>query len=212
MTARLKYSYLNRSSDFLLGNAGVDANDPAYLQRFVRAFDLANLTQNRVKLTADWSPADSLGLAAEYLYKDNNYKDTPLGRTGDTRNEVFLNVTYGLPSSWRMSLFGDYEHIKYDSDHRNVGVGSCDATTGPNCFDPSSPPSSSSYNWTANVKNTNWLIGLRRRLAGDREVHADRLGHVRESRRLVRHDVAAATSAIRCRCRTIRTSSSYRST
>jgi len=160
VTARLKYSYLNRSSDFLLGNDGANANDPAYLQRFVRAFDLANLTQNRVKFTADWSPADNWGLAAEYLYKDNNYKDTPLGRTGDTRNEVFLNVTYGMPTSWRMSLFADYEHIKYDSDHRNVGVGSCDATTGPNCFDPSSPPSSSSYNWTANVKNTNWLVGL----------------------------------------------------
>ena len=113
-----------------------------------------------MKVTADWSPADSLGVAAEYLYKDNNYKDTPLGRTGDTRNEVFVNVTYGLPTSWRVSLFADYEHIKYDSDHRNVGVGSCDATTGPNCFDPSAPPSSSSYNWTATVKNTNWLIGL----------------------------------------------------
>ena len=85
-----KYSYLDRRSNFLLYNAGVDANDPLYLQRFVRAFDLANLTQNRVKATLDWSPADNLGVAAEYLYKDNNYKDTPLGRTGDVRNEVFV--------------------------------------------------------------------------------------------------------------------------
>jgi len=57
-------------------------------------------------------------------------------------------------------LFGDYEYIKYDSDHRNVGVGSCDASTGPNCFDPNAPPSSKSYNWSASVKSENWLIGL----------------------------------------------------
>jgi outer membrane protein OmpA-like peptidoglycan-associated protein len=31
---------------------------------------------------------------------------------------------------------------------------------GPNCFDPSSPPSSKSYNWTNNLKNDNWMIGV----------------------------------------------------
>jgi len=160
LTARIKYSYLDRRSTFLLGDAGANANDPLYLQRFVRAFDLANLTQNRLKLTLDWSPADSLGVSAEYLYKDNNYKDTPLGRTGDTRNELFVNLTYGLPTSWRVSLFADYEHIKYESDHRNVGTSPCNDTTGPNCYDPSAPPTSSSYNWSATVKSENWLIGL----------------------------------------------------
>ena len=167
LTAKVRYSYLDRRSNFLLGNAGVDANDPAYLQRFVRAFDLAPLTQNRVKVDLDWAAADSLGVGFEYLYKDNNYNTTTLGRTGDTRNEVFLNVTYGLPSSWRVTLFGDYEMIKYDSFHRNVGVGACNATTGPNCFDPSAPPSSSSYNWNANVKNNNWMVGIGRRPAGE---------------------------------------------
>ncbi len=67
----------------------MDANDPAYLQRFVRTFDLAPLTQNRVKVDLDWAAADSLGVGFEYLYKDNNYHTTMLGRTGDTRNEVY---------------------------------------------------------------------------------------------------------------------------
>ncbi len=163
LTAKLRYSYLDRRSNFVNGDAGVDANDPAYLQRFVYAFDLAPLTQNRVKLSFDWAPADAVGIAVEYLYKDNNYKSTVLGRTGDTRNEVFVNATYGAPTSWRVSLFADYEYVKYDSFHRNVGASPCNSTTGPDCYDPSAPPTSSSYNWSASVKNENWLLGF----AGD---------------------------------------------
>ena len=160
LTAKVRYAYLDRRSNFLLGNVGVDANDPLYLQRFVRAFDLAPLTQNRVKVDLDWAAADSLGVGFEYLYKDNSYHTTTLGRTGDTRNEAYVNVSYGLPSSWRVTVFGDYEAVKYDSFHRNVGVGSCNDTTGPNCFDPAAPASSSSYNWDSTVKDNNWMIGL----------------------------------------------------
>lgn len=160
LTARLKYSYLTRRSTFLLGNAGVDANDPAYLERFVRAFDLANLTQNRVKATLDWAPMDNVGVAVEFIWKDNDYGDTTLGRTKDNRTEVFANLTYGAPSSWRINLFADYETIKYDSFHRNVGASPCNAASGPNCFDPSSPPNATAYNWSANVDNVNWLVGL----------------------------------------------------
>ena len=160
VTARIKYSYIHRHSDFLLGDAGANANDPAYLQRFVRAFDLANVNQNRVKATLDWSPSDMWGVALEYIYKHNDYNDTPLGRVNDRRNEIFGNVSYGAPTTWRINVFADYEQIKYDSDHRNVSVGACDATTGPNCFDPSSPPSSKSYNWTNNLKNANWMVGV----------------------------------------------------
>ena len=160
LSARVKYSYIHRTSDFLLGDDGADANDPAYLQRFVKAFDLANVNQNRVKATLDWSPMDMMGVALEYIYKKNDYDETVLGRNKDTRNEIFANVTYGAPNTWRVSVFGDYEKIKYDSNHRYIGAGSCNATTGPNCFDPSSPPSSASYNWTNDIKNKNWLIGL----------------------------------------------------
>jgi hypothetical protein len=159
LTARLKYSYLTRRSNFLLSDAGVDANDPAYLERYVRAFDLANADQNRVKLTLDWSPVDNLGVAFELIWKDNDYSEATLGRAKDNRTEIFANVTYGAPSSWRLSLFADYETVKYDSFHRNVNAGSCNASTGPNCFDPNSAPTANSYNWSANVDNNNWLIG-----------------------------------------------------
>src|SRR5215471_1864307 len=95
---RLKYSYLHRDANFLLGNAGANANDPAYLERFVGRFDLADLTQNRVKFTTDWAPADNWGVAGEFIYKKNQYKDYTIGRLEDRRWEIYGNVTYGTPS------------------------------------------------------------------------------------------------------------------
>ncbi|MBL0290981.1 MAG: MtrB/PioB family outer membrane beta-barrel protein [Betaproteobacteria bacterium] len=161
LSARVKYSYLDRSSNFLLGNAGPTANDVAYLFRYVKAFDLADLKQNRVKLTLDWAPSDALGVTAEYIYKDNDYSDTQIGRTSDTRNEIFANLTYGSASSWRVSLFGDYENVKYESFHRYVGASPvCTTATGPNCYSIDAAPTSSSYNWNANVKNDNWILGV----------------------------------------------------
>jgi hypothetical protein len=164
VTARLKYSYIDRDSDFLLGNAGTGPNDPNYLLRYVKAFDLANSNQNRLKAWIDWAPADNVGVALEGIYKINDYDETRLGRTKDRRWEIFGNVTYGTPSSWRLTLFGDYESVKYDSDHRNISAGSCPTTSGgvtaTNCFDPSTPPNSIAYNWDSVVKNANWMIGL----------------------------------------------------
>ncbi len=83
LTARIKYSYLDRSSTFLLSNAGANANDVLYMQRFVRRYDLADLTQNRVKATLDWAPTDNTGVAVEFIWKDNDYGGTTLGRTSD---------------------------------------------------------------------------------------------------------------------------------
>ncbi|NDP42622.1 MAG: MtrB/PioB family outer membrane beta-barrel protein [Aromatoleum sp.] len=168
LAARIKYTYLQRRSTFLRSDIGVDANDPEFLARFVRAFDLADINEQKIKLVADWSPMDSVGVAVEYNYKKNDYKDTPLGRKKDTRNEIFANLTYAAPSSWRLSLFGDYEEVKYDSDHRYVGAGTCPAVsatpappvTANNCFDPSTAPNRLAYNWSASVKNNNWLLGL----------------------------------------------------
>jgi MtrB/PioB family decaheme-associated outer membrane protein len=165
LVARLKYSYMQRRSNFLLGNAGVDANDPAYLSRFVGRFDLANVNQNRIKFTLDWSPAPLLDFSLEALWKDNDYKDFTIGRTKDKRDEVYASVSYGDPSKMRFTLFGDVENIKYDSFHRNVGAGSCFATppnpeAGPNCFDPNNPPNSIAYNWSATNKDQNWTVGI----------------------------------------------------
>jgi MtrB/PioB family decaheme-associated outer membrane protein len=166
LSARLKYTYLQRRSNFLRSNEGVDGNDPLFIERFVGRFDLANVNQNKIKLMVDWSPMPLLDFSLEAIWKDNDFRDVTLGRTKDRRDEIYASVSYGDPAKLRFTLFGDVENIKYDSFHRNVGAGSCFATppapsAGPNCFDPntSTPPNAIAYNWSAVNKDKNWTIG-----------------------------------------------------
>jgi MtrB/PioB family decaheme-associated outer membrane protein len=164
LSARLKYIYLQRRSDFLQGDVGVDANDPEFLVRFTSRFDSSDLDRNEIKFNADWSPLPLLDFSLEADWKDNRYKDITLGRSSDKRNEIYLSGGWGDPSKLRITGFGDVEYIWYDSSHRNVGAGSCPTTsngvTAVNCFDPSTPPNSIAYNWSSKNKDRNWVIGL----------------------------------------------------
>jgi hypothetical protein len=159
---RLKYQYIQRRSNFLLGNAGVDANDPQYLNRFVARFDNSDANQNYVKVVVNWSPTPMLDTSFEGIFKNTDYTGTVLGRTKDQRQEVFGTVSYGDPQKMRVTLLGDYEWVKYDSYHRNIGGGTCvsNGVTYPNCFDPATPANSFAYNYSAVNKDDNWLIGL----------------------------------------------------
>jgi MtrB/PioB family decaheme-associated outer membrane protein len=160
LSARLKYTYLQRRSDYLLGNEGTDANDAAFLERFTSAFDSSDLDRNELKFMGDWSPMPLLDFSLEAIWKDNKYKNITLGRTKDEREEVYVSGSYGDPNKVRFTAFADFEHIKYDSNHRNVGVGSCDSSTGPNCFDPGTLPNSKAFNWSARNKDRNWVLGV----------------------------------------------------
>ena len=164
LSARVKYTYLERRSDYLLGDSGVDANDAAFLARFTSAFDSSDLNRNEIKVTADWSPMPMLDFSLEYNWRDNNYKNINLGRTSDKRDSIYLSGGYGDVTRLRFTAFGDWENIHYDSSHRQVGAGT-GCTTGtppvtfPNCFDPSTPPTTLAYNWSARNKDRNWVVG-----------------------------------------------------
>lgn len=156
---RIKYQYIQRRSNFLLGNEGADANDPNFLARFVDRFDNSDSNQNYLKGVLNWSPMPLLDTSIEATYKNNDYPGTVLGRTKDHREYIFGTVSYGDPQKMRVTLLGDYEWVKYDSYHRNIGSSSCDSTS-PNCFDPNTPATSFAYNYAATNKDDNWLIGV----------------------------------------------------
>jgi MtrB/PioB family decaheme-associated outer membrane protein len=155
VSARVKYWYLQRRSDFLLGDAGTGPNDSAFINRFINRYDNSPLDQNQVKATLDWSPFPLFDTSFEYIYRDNHYKDTTLGRTSDRRNEIFATASYGDLRKWRVTLMGDYEWVHYDSYHRNISD-----TAAAGAFDPFAPPTSSNYNWSATNKDDNWLLGI----------------------------------------------------
>jgi MtrB/PioB family decaheme-associated outer membrane protein len=160
LTGRVKYTHLQRRSDYLLGNAGVNGGDPNFLERFTSRFDSSNLDRDEVKLLADWSPMPFLDFSFEAIWKNNQYKDITLGRTNDKRDEVYLSGSWGDAARLRLTAFGDVEHITYDSNHRQVGVSPCTAASGLNCFDPGQPPNANAFNWSAGNKDRNWVIGI----------------------------------------------------
>jgi hypothetical protein len=159
LAARLKYQYLQRRSDFLTNNAGFNANDQFYLERFSRSFDVANLNQHLIKATLDYSLIHFLDFGFEAYYKKNDYKDLTLGRLNDRRKEFYGSISYGDPSKFRVTLFGDVEFINYNSYHRTINASPCPATA-PNCFDPNIAPTTTAFNWSARLKDKNWTVEL----------------------------------------------------
>jgi MtrB/PioB family decaheme-associated outer membrane protein len=148
--ARLKYTSLNRRSDFLLGNDGTSASDPLWINRYTTAFDVSNVDQSKVKLTLDYSPMEFLDLGFEGIWKKNDYKDNVLGRTKDDRNEYYVSASYGNPESARWTVFGDWEDIQIDSTHK---VGNAAP------YDPTFPPTTATYNWFNKTKDQNYSFG-----------------------------------------------------
>jgi MtrB/PioB family decaheme-associated outer membrane protein len=180
LTARIKYTFLDRDSNFLLSHHGANTNDVLYMERFIGRYDGQGVERQELKLAADWAPTPLMDIGLEFNWRENKWKrsgeeivfaanapgpyDEFLGRTNDKRWQVSGNLSYGDPSKIRGTLFADYEKIKYDSYHRNVNAGSCPTTSGgvtaTNCFDPGVPPNSIAYNWAAQNEDENWLFGI----------------------------------------------------
>jgi hypothetical protein len=106
--------------------------------------------QNLVKLVLDASPVPFLDLGFEAIYKNNDYKDTILGRTEDKRQEYYASLSFGDPRAFRVLLFGDVEYVQFDSSHR-VGTGNPD---------PATAPTATTFNWSAENKDRAWQLGL----------------------------------------------------
>jgi hypothetical protein len=157
VTARLKYQYTRRRSEFLTDNAGFNAYSPYYLERFNRSFDVSDLNQHLLKAYLDWTPAPLLDFGFEAYYKKNDYQDVVLGRLKDHRKELYGSLSYGDPEKFRVTLFGDIEWIDYDSYHRTVNAATCPPSS-PNCFDPNVPPTTAAFNWGAKLRDKNWTV------------------------------------------------------
>jgi MtrB/PioB family decaheme-associated outer membrane protein len=147
LTSRIKYQYMTRRSEYSANAAAVAANP---IDAYVRRFDLANVDQNLIKVVLDATPMPFLDLGFEAIYKNNDYKDTILGRTDDKRQEYYASVSFGDPKSFRILVFGDVEYVQFDSFHR-VGTGNPD---------PATPPTATTYNWSARNKDRAWQAGV----------------------------------------------------
>jgi len=182
---RLKFTDLKRDSDFLLATDGANSGDVLYWNRFLKAYDFANLDQKSWKATVDFSPVEFLDVSIEGTAKENKYKDMTLGRLKDDRRELYASVSYGNPETARFTVFGDVESVKMDSRHMVIPFGSTAIGT----YDPFAPPSTSKYNWEGTARDKNWAFGAALDL---RPPRADDQGvdRVLQDRRLARFRLA----------------------
>jgi MtrB/PioB family decaheme-associated outer membrane protein len=147
VTGRIKYQFLNRRSDFEPKEEVLAANP---MDLYVRRFDLSNSHQHLLKLAADATLGGGFDAGFEVIYKDTQYKNVPLGRTGDNRQEYYASLGWGDPKSLRFLVFGDLEYAKYESNHR-VGTGDPNPANGSNA---------TTYNWNARNEDTSWQVGI----------------------------------------------------
>ena len=138
--AHLKYQKLYRSTDTeLQAAAGAVTNN-------ISRFDVGKLNQDMVKVTADITPTETLNISFEYAYKLDDYNSTVLGLQKAEENEFIVDGSY-VWKGMKFFAFFDYD-VSSTNQTERVGSG-----------DPSLPPTTSNYNWFANLQNNNYAYG-----------------------------------------------------
>jgi MtrB/PioB family decaheme-associated outer membrane protein len=158
-TWKIKYRYLQRRSDFLLSDLQpiqtpalpTGQQSTLIFEKYLKRFDLNDNNQQLLKLAIDSSPQPFLDLGAEVILKKNDYQNVVLGRTEDTRGELYLSASYGDPKRFRVTVFADYEQTEYDSTHYQ---GTPNATTFPAAVN------ATTFLWTGKVTDKNYVLGL----------------------------------------------------
>jgi hypothetical protein len=112
------------------------------------------VNQNLVKLGLDATPAEYWDVGFEFILKRNDYQDTVLGRTDDSRQEYYLSVGYGRMDKFRVMVFADVENVTNDSRHRNI------STLAGSAYSPYTPPTNTNYNWDASNDDRSWAVGI----------------------------------------------------
>ncbi len=105
LVASLKVQLIERRSNFL---------SPA-LPNTVWSFDTANLDRTVYKAGLDYTPSAKADFSFEYYYKKSQYDDSPSGRTGDDRGEIYVSSIFGEQDGFRVKAYVDYERATTDA-------------------------------------------------------------------------------------------------
>lgn len=152
MTVKAGYEKMHRNAEFHA--PGVPADDPRYIETFIRRYDVAAKDVDIYKASVDVYPAESLTAGIGYRYKKTGYNDVSIGLRESKSEEFRVDADYIIGKIIRLSAYYDYEEVNYFQFQRQLPF---NAATG---FDPSTPPTPQAFNWEAEQKERYYDYGI----------------------------------------------------
>jgi MtrB/PioB family decaheme-associated outer membrane protein len=151
MSAKIRYQYLTRSSEFR-GDLYATATDSSVIKQWWRPVDTADKNQHSIKAGLEFEPLHNLTFSTEYGLKYNKYSKSVLGTQKDIRHELYIDAGYSI-GNVKVNPYFDLELIDNNSKHRRF------QTTAQ--ADPSSPDvANTAYNWSSDRKDVNYAFGI----------------------------------------------------
>ncbi|MGP8152547.1 MAG: MtrB/PioB family outer membrane beta-barrel protein [Smithella sp.] len=141
LVVRVGYERLDRWANF-------EPPSVSGFATFVRDFDIAGKTCNTYKANLDFFPTDNFNISLGYKHKDTTYSDTILGLIDDNGDEFMIDADYLINKRIRLFASFDYERVRLDQFQRQA--------TAAGSPDPSTPPTSTAFNWTDAQKDENY--------------------------------------------------------
>lgn len=113
LTAKIKYSRLDRDSDINLTNVTVAAQ-----QLYTTRFDAADKTMDEWKLGFAFYPMDNLDFGLDFKYQNSDYDENITSRNNDKRQSVYVDATWRAVQAVSLSGFIGFEKTEIDANKR----------------------------------------------------------------------------------------------
>ena len=113
LTAKIKYTRLDRESDINLSNVLLAAQ-PLYTTRF----DALDKTMDEWKLGFEFYPLERVDLGLEFKHQHHDYDENNSSRTDEKRQSVYTDVTWRAVQSATLSGFVGFEKTEIDANKR----------------------------------------------------------------------------------------------
>jgi len=113
LTAKIKYTRLDRDSDINLTNVLPEAQ-PIYTARF----DALGKTMDEWKLGFELYPSERLDLCLEFKHQQHDYDENNSSRTDEERQSVYVDITWRAFQTVTLNGFVGFETTEIDANKR----------------------------------------------------------------------------------------------
>lgn len=116
LTAKIKYTTLERDSDINTAAAVANGVDPRI---YTTRFDAQDKTMDEWKLAFEFYPMDQLDLALDFNYQRHDYDENISSRTDEKRQSVYADVTWRATQTVALGAFVGFEKTEIEAYKRS---------------------------------------------------------------------------------------------